>query len=48
MKHKKDYLDQHRITEQERDSIEHEVSFLNTIHLACFSFSSFEMERFQM
>ncbi|XP_027112763.1 syntaxin-81 [Coffea eugenioides] len=26
MKHKKDYLDQHRTTEQERDSIEHEVT----------------------
>lgn len=25
MKHKKDYVDLHRTTEQERDSIEHEV-----------------------
>lgn len=26
VKHKKDYVDLHRTTEQERDSIEHEVS----------------------
>ena len=27
MKHRKDYIDPHRTTEQERDSIEHEVRF---------------------
>lgn len=27
LKHRKDYADHHRTTEQERDSIEHEVSF---------------------
>lgn len=27
LKHRKDYADLHRTTEQERDSIEHEVSF---------------------
>lgn len=26
LKHRKDYVDLHRTTEQERDSIEHEVS----------------------
>ncbi|KAK4489745.1 hypothetical protein RD792_000381 [Penstemon davidsonii] len=28
VKHKKDYIDLHRTTEQERDSIEHEVRYL--------------------
>ena len=27
LKHRKDYVDLHRTTEQERDSIEHEVSY---------------------
>lgn len=31
LKHRKDYVDLHRTTEQERDSIEQEVSYQLTI-----------------
>lgn len=37
-KHHKDYVDPHRTTEQERDSIEHEVSHaIEGFHFTCFS-----------
>jgi uncharacterized membrane protein (GlpM family) len=40
VKHRKDYVDMHRTTEQERDTIEHEVSSNpTTLHSLCFTFS---------
>jgi syntaxin 18 len=39
VKHRKDYVDLHRTTEQERDNIEHEV---NNGYLLIYSFFSYE------
>ena len=33
MKHRKDYVDLHRTTEHEKDSIEHEVTHLSLLGL---------------
>jgi syntaxin 18 len=31
VKHRRDYVDLHRTTEQERDTIEHEVSYMSPL-----------------
>jgi hypothetical protein len=36
VKHRRDYVDLHRITERERDNIEHEVSFTLSV-VVCFT-----------